>query len=243
MNKKLLYIIGAVFVVLLPAAFAVFMLLGDDDEPGVDEENRSTPTTTISVGDDESAPQTPDPTTTVDGRADAVAGDPMVVGDGPVTVEIFADPLCPGCSRLATEHGREIDEAVAAGQITVRYHLLDLGLRDDDYSERANAAIRCAADAEPEMASRMAGTILGMAPGREGNLTNEEFVGISRSLVGLPEDSERCILEGERIEQAREASEASRDRLAALGGRGVPTVVIDGEMVDVSDPNWLTAAL
>lgn len=241
MTRKTLSIIGAVIAAVLVVALAVF-LISDDDEPGVSEENRSDPTTTISVEDDTESSATPDPTTTVVEEPVTIPGEPMVVGSGPVTVEVFADPRCPGCARLATAHGREIDQAVEDGKITVAYHLLDLGLVEgDDYSERANAAIRCAVDTEPVLASRMAGTILGMAPPKDQSLTNEELVGVSQSLIGLPAEAEQCILNGDKREEARTSSEAGRDRLAEIGARGVPTVLVNGEPVDPSAPDWLSA--
>lgn len=170
-------------------------------------------------------------------------GDPMVIGSGPTTVEIFADPSCDGCSRMAFEHGQEITNAVADGKVTLKYHLLDLDLSDDDYSERANAAIRCSQTAEPELAARMAGLVLGMKHNGSPTLSNEDLAGVSKGLVGLPSEDEECIVNGDMIETARAASEKSRERLAATGSPGVPTVLVDDVFVDVTDSNWLSDAL
>ncbi|PND50502.1 thioredoxin domain-containing protein, partial [Rhodococcus sp. ENV425] len=68
--------------------------------------------------------------------------------DAATTIDLFEDPLCPYCAELEHKHGQELAQAVDAGDVAVRYHMLaflDQLSASGDYSTRAVAAGQCVA--------------------------------------------------------------------------------------------------
>ncbi|WEV72470.1 thioredoxin domain-containing protein [Bifidobacterium sp. ESL0790] len=63
--------------------------------------------------------------------------------DGAPTVEIYMDPLCPGCGSLHRQIDSDLSKMVNAGQINLVYHFLNFLDQDstDQYSTRASNAI------------------------------------------------------------------------------------------------------
>jgi protein-disulfide isomerase len=55
--------------------------------------------------------------------ADAtVEGDGIVVGDGPVRVDVFVDFLCPFCRQFEERSAAGLEALVADGQVSLVYH-------------------------------------------------------------------------------------------------------------------------
>lgn len=75
----------------------------------------------------------------------------VIVGsdDAPVTIDVYADFLCPACREFEQEWSDEIHQRVEAGQLRVRQHMVPMLVNLSDppgYSlDAANAAV-CAAD-------------------------------------------------------------------------------------------------
>ncbi|MEV0644306.1 thioredoxin domain-containing protein [Phytomonospora sp. NPDC050363] len=78
----------------------------------------------------------------------AVEGHGVVVGEGPVKVEIWLDFQCPPCGEFHANAGKTLREFTAANRITVVYHPLNFldSMSTDEYSTRAASASVCAAD-------------------------------------------------------------------------------------------------
>ncbi|HEY8371194.1 MAG TPA: thioredoxin domain-containing protein [Pseudonocardiaceae bacterium] len=175
-----------------------------------------------------------------------VAGDPA----SGVTVDIYEDFLCPACGAFEQRDGAEIEQAVADGRIQVRYHVVNLldELSDPPgYSlDAANAAL-CAAEAGyfPDFhASLFARQPQEGGPG----YTEDQLVELGRAL-GAGEDFATCVRQGRYDEQVKQQYETASQNPALQRERqgrkvfGTPTVVVDGQMVDLSQPGWLEAAL
>ena len=75
----------------------------------------------------------------------------------PVTIDIFDEPICPPCSRFVTSSSADLQRAVNAGKIVLRYHLLnflDGRSASGDYSTRAVAASFCIAETKTQQPTR-----------------------------------------------------------------------------------------
>jgi protein-disulfide isomerase len=75
-------------------------------------------------------------------------GDGILLGSGPVRVDVFIDFLCPFCRQFELSSGPALTRLAADGQIGLVYH--PMNFLDDasttNYSSRAAAASGCAAD-------------------------------------------------------------------------------------------------
>ena len=77
--------------------------------------------------------------------------DGVVVAGGPAahTLDLYEDALCPACQAFEQRAGTPIAEAVAAGRVQVRYHLVNLLEQRSDppgHSTAACNAMICAAE-------------------------------------------------------------------------------------------------
>jgi protein-disulfide isomerase len=75
-------------------------------------------------------------------------GDAIVVGDGPVRVDVFIDFLCPYCRRFELSSGPALAGLVAGQLACLAYHPMNFldQASTTNYSTRAAAASGCAAD-------------------------------------------------------------------------------------------------
>ncbi|MDG4767482.1 thioredoxin domain-containing protein [Solwaraspora sp. WMMD406] len=170
----------------------------------------------------------------------AVANDSGIpVGDGPVTVDLYVDFLCPACRQFEQQVGPTLDQLVADGRITVVYHpvaILDR-LTSTAYSTRASAASGCAA-ADGKF-TEYAAALFEQQPAEGGaGLTDDQLVEIGTG-VGLAADSfGSCVRDG----TYRSWSGHVTDEAGRAGVAGTPTVMVDGETVG-SSADAITAAV
>ena len=70
------------------------------------------------------------------------------VGSGPVTVDIYADFMCPACRTFEEAVGDTLDQLVSENKVTVVYHPVAFLDRysSTQYSTRSSAASGCAAE-------------------------------------------------------------------------------------------------
>jgi protein-disulfide isomerase len=169
-----------------------------------------------------------------------------------VTVDVYEDFLCPACGAFEQRDGGRIDEALAAGRIKVRYHvvnILDELSNPPGYSTDAGNAALCAADAG-QFPSYHA-SLFAKQP-REGGrgYSIDQLVQLGRD-VGITDPAfEPCVRNGQHDGDVRAQEQAASGNTALHrtfpGGRSgfaTPTVVIDGKIVDTSEPAWLDDAV
>lgn len=175
----------------------------------------------------------------------AAEGGIVVSGTGPIVVDVYSDFLCPVCERFEERYGSELTEAMNAGRITVRYHLvsiLDPRTTPPGYSTRAANAARCSVDAGVHPAYQQRLFAEQPAEGSAG-LSDEQLVGFGRELGA---DLTACVAEGRHVADVRAVTEAALATPAARnpdGGFGTPTVLLNGARVDIQDEEWLQKAL
>jgi protein-disulfide isomerase len=166
-------------------------------------------------------------------------GDGVLVGDGPVQLDVFIDFLCPFCKRFELAAGKVLAELAADGRLTIAYH--PMNFLDDAsttrYSTRAGASSGCAADQGRFV--EYAHTLFVHQP-REGSagLPDSELIDLG-SAAGLDGVAfAACISAGTYLDWPAYVTE----RAVAAGVSATPTVLIAGTPVSPT-PRAITAAV
>ncbi|MGC5050461.1 thioredoxin domain-containing protein [Micromonospora sp. DT48] len=168
------------------------------------------------------------------------SGTGIVVGSGPVTVDIYEDYLCPACKQFEQTSGATIEQLVNDGKVRVVYHPVAYLNRysSTEYSTRSSAASGCAA--EGGKFTEFGKALFERQPPEGGaGLSNDELIDIGAE-VGLDRDAfGSCVREGRyRSWTAHVTDEASRARIT-----GTPSILVDGEPVRDWTPENITAAV
>jgi protein-disulfide isomerase len=180
------------------------------------------------------------------GTALFTVGDPAA----PTTIDVFEDFQCPACRNLEEASGEALTDAVTAGQLQVRFHMLnflDKRSGSGDYSSRAAGAMKCVADGEGQDVQLAFHSKLFQEQPAEGDVDhdNEALAGFADD-VGASETTQRCIADGAEVKAAQTSAKESQSELSnALGGQvGTPSVLLDGKQVAVTEgPEWVAALI
>src|SRR4051794_9661006 len=166
------------------------------------------------------------------------AGDGIAVGSGPVTIEAYIDFLCPFCRQFEERCGAQLDEMIAAGEITLVTHPLGFldRLSTTRYSTRAASSSGCAADGGRfrEYATAL---YANQPPEGGAGLSDEELAAIGRS-VGLGEEFARCTLAHAYADWVGYVTARAIDR----GVAGTPSVFVQGVPVP-ANPRTIAVAV
>ncbi|NMO01860.1 DsbA family protein [Gordonia sp. TBRC 11910] len=176
----------------------------------------------------------------------------LIVGanDAGHTIDVFEDFMCPICGSFEKQSGQAIVRAVDDGKLRVRFHMLnflDSRSPSGDYSSRAAGAAQCVATGEkPEVFLKFHSALFAQQP-QEGGTSDHSNADLAKIAAdqGASAATQKCIADGAKVSQAKQAAQASETQLAkATGGQvGTPTVLSAGAPLDVSDPNWLSTLL
>ncbi|MFI1463538.1 DsbA family protein [Nocardia carnea] len=165
--------------------------------------------------------------------------------DAPKTLEIYEDPMCPGCGSLEHLYGQEIAQKIDEGKLAVRYrfvNFLDSKSDSGDYSTRAAAALQCVGDTGSGVTySKFHDALLNTRQPEEGSgLTDDELAGIATE-SGAPQSAHDCITTGARTDQARQqATAAVEDLKTALDGDAATPSVFDvATKLDTQNQEWV----
>ncbi|MCW3015229.1 MAG: Protein-disulfide isomerase-like protein [Solirubrobacterales bacterium] len=152
------------------------------------------------------------------------AGDGIVSGTGPVTVEAYIDFLCPFCRAFEQHTGPVLDKLVADGLIALVDHpvgFLDR-LSTTNYSSRASSASGCASDGGHYDAYAKA--LFASQPPEGGpGLSEDELIMLGRA-VGLDDAFGRCVAAHVYLPWTAYVTARAIDR----GVTGTPTVFVQG---------------
>jgi len=164
----------------------------------------------------------------------------IVVGSGPVTVEIYLDYLCPACRNFEEQSGATIARYLTEERITVVYHPVAILDRysTNRYSSRSAAGAGCAAEAGRLTEYTEALYADQPAEGGPGH-SDERLVEIAVG-AGLPgDDFGQCLRENRYGDWVRYVTE----EMARRGVRGTPTVFVNGQMLGNPSNDELVAAI
>ncbi|WP_422771162.1 DsbA family protein [Plantactinospora sp. WMMC1484] len=166
-------------------------------------------------------------------------GTGIVVGSGPVNIDVYEDFICPICREFEQQAGETLDRLVAEGKARVTYHpvaFLDR-FSSTEYSTRSSAASGCAA--QSGKFREYAEALFDRQPPEGGpGLSDEQLVEVAGS-VGLGRDSFRNCVEENTFEKW---TEHVTEEAARAGVTGTPTVLVAGNRVAAS-PEAITAAV
>jgi len=164
--------------------------------------------------------------------------DGLVIGDGPVTVDIFLDFLCPHCRDFDNATHDIIRDYLDEGRIQLVLHPLNILDRASttDYSTRAAAAAACASD-EGRLLEFSRVLFENQPPEGGAGLSDSELIELGAQ-VGLVSDSfADAVTDGRYWEWVDYVTEqAAKD-----GVRGTPTVFVNGTPIQPSREALITA--
>ncbi|GAA1627163.1 DsbA family protein [Catellatospora bangladeshensis] len=162
------------------------------------------------------------------------------VGDGPVTVEVYLDYLCPACRQFEQQAGATIERLLAERRITMVYHPVAILDRysTNDYSSRSAAGAGCAADAGRLVQYTNALYADQPAEGGAGH-TDDRLVEIAAT-AGLSDDTfGPCLRDGRYADWVTHVT----DGMSRRGVNGTPTVFVDGRKLANPTAQTLLAAV
>lgn len=153
----------------------------------------------------------------------------IVVGGGPVTIDLYEDFICPACRQFESSTGATLDHLVADGKARIIYHPVAYlnRLSSTEYSTRSSAASGCAADGGKF--AQYARALYGQQPPeRSAGLSDDQLIQIGTS-VGLDAGSFGSCLRDRTYETWTEhVTAAASER----GVTGTPTVLVAGSPVE-----------
>lgn len=154
-------------------------------------------------------------------------GHALVLGDGDVTVELYADYICPACQAFDSVSGYTLVKAVEKNEITLL--VTPLAMLDarstSKYSTRAAAAAVCAADGGRFLEYHQ--TLMSHMPAENSKgLSDSELVSLG-SDDGLGSAFEKCVTEHRYDTWVTEGT----DKASGKGVTSVPDIRIDGDKV------------
>jgi protein-disulfide isomerase len=166
-------------------------------------------------------------------------GTGIVVGSGPVTVDIYEDFICPACGQFEQRAGATLDQLVTEKKVRIVYHpvaYLDR-FSTTDYSTRSSAASGCAA--EGGKFREYARALFQQQPPEGGaGLSDDQLVSIAGS-AGLDTGTFGSCL---RDRTYRPWTQHVTDAASRAGITGTPTVLVAGKPVE-SSAEAITAAV
>jgi protein-disulfide isomerase len=151
------------------------------------------------------------------------------VGDGPVTVEVYLDYLCPACRQFEADAASTIEKLVAERRITMVYHPVAILDRysTNAYSSRSAAGAGCASDAGKLTEYTHALYADQPAEGGAGH-TDDRLIEIAAA-AGLPGEAfGQCLREGRYAGWVTHVTSGMSKR----GVNGTPTVFVDGRRLE-----------
>ncbi len=155
-------------------------------------------------------------------------GDGVVIGRGPVRVDVFIDFMCPFCRRFELSSGPTLASLVADGQVSLVYHPMNFldEASTTNYSTRAAAASGCAAD-QGRFVEYAHALFVSQPPEGGPGLSDAELAAIGRA-AGLDGAAfTACVSDPPYLDWPPYVTA----RATALGVDATPTVLVAGTAV------------
>lgn len=167
--------------------------------------------------------------------------------DAPVTIDVYADFLCPACRAFEEQWGPKITERVEAGELRVRRHMIPMLVAASDppgYSlDAANAGL-CAAD-EGEFAAFHDSLFAAQPDEGKRGWDKGQLTALGRD-IGISGDGFAACVDSGRYDQqltAEFAKVRADTRLHRDFGQGpgfsTPTIVGQDGVIDTAKQDWL----
>jgi protein-disulfide isomerase len=169
---------------------------------------------------------------------------------GAPTVEVYMDPICPGCGSLHRKIDDDLQKLVDAGQINLVYHsasFLDAN-SSDNYSSRASGAVAYVAshDSNPDHLLRFVSNLYAEdfqpSEGSEYQPTSDEQIKQQALKAGVPKNVADKAFDGRYAKWLDAANNYTMRRKELLNTEGqfkgqmsTPTVTVNGTLVNVTN--------
>ncbi|MBU8859194.1 MULTISPECIES: thioredoxin domain-containing protein [unclassified Micromonospora] len=168
------------------------------------------------------------------------AGTGIVLGTGPVTIDLYEDYLCPACKQFQQVNGETLNQLVDEGKVKLVFHPVAFLNRfsTTEYSTRSSAASGCAA--EGGKFREFTEQLFDRQPPEGGaGLSNDELVDIGAG-VGLNRDEfASCVSDG----TYRPWTEHVTDEASKAGVTGTPTIKVNGSELQDRSPEGIRSAV
>ncbi|MDO3700840.1 thioredoxin domain-containing protein [Micromonospora sp. C28SCA-DRY-2] len=168
------------------------------------------------------------------------AGTGVVLGTGPVTIDLYEDYLCPACKQFQQVSGDTIDQLVSAGKARVVFHPVAYLNRfsTTDYSTRSSAASGCAAAGGKF--KEFTDVLFERQPPEGGaGLSDDELIDIGAGVGLNRDDFGSCVRDG----TYEPWTEHVTDEASKANITGTPTILVDGKPVADRSPEGIRAAV
>jgi protein-disulfide isomerase len=152
----------------------------------------------------------------------------IALGDGPVSVTVYFDYLCPACAAFEAANGADLESLLAAGDITLELRpiaILDHLSAGSLYSTRSANALATVVDADPALVWDFHRALYADQPaeGGEGH-TDEQLAAIALG-AGVPATVASTFAAHRYTGWVSAQTENARED----GLQGTPTILIDGQ--------------
>jgi protein-disulfide isomerase len=170
-----------------------------------------------------------------------VAGGVVTAGaPAPHTLDLYEDAQCPACQAFEQAEGPRIAQAVAAGRIQVRYHMVNLLEQRSNppgYSTAGGNAMICAAENNAFPAVHTSLYVAQPPEGGKGYDTGQ-LVDLGQRAGAAPGYAD-CVTSGRHnAEIAANFQQAmANPALQRQGSFGTPTIVLDGKTLQPGSPD------
>ncbi|MEU8260754.1 thioredoxin domain-containing protein [Micromonospora sp. NPDC048999] len=169
-------------------------------------------------------------------------GTGIVIGQGPVTIDLYEDYQCPACKNFQDTNGSTLTDLINESKVRVIFHPVAYLNRfsTTQYSTRSSAAAGCAAEGArfKEFTDAL---FAKQPPENSAGLSDDELIDIGAS-VGVSRDAmSSCVKAGTyKSWTAHVTDDASR-----AGVTGTPTIKVNGrELSDTErNPDGIKAAV
>jgi protein-disulfide isomerase len=168
-------------------------------------------------------------------------GHGIPVSDGPVTVDLYVDLLCPVCKAYETTVGPTLTSLRNQKKVRVVYHLIAIlnnSSNPPGYSTRAGSAAGCAADYGKFDEFVQAMFAKQPAEGSAG-LSDDEIIQVGASVGLIDPGFAQCV----RAEKYSDWMAGNTDAAAAKNIQSTPTVLVDGKVLTDHSADGLTNAV
>jgi protein-disulfide isomerase len=156
--------------------------------------------------------------------------DGLVVGSGPVTVDVYLDLMCPVCKQYEQSAGATVKQLVADGKIKLVYHPVAFLDRysSTEYSTRAAGATACAANvANDKLVAYIEALYAQQPPENSAGLPDDQLISIAAS-AGITDPAfATCVHDGTYRGWVAHVTEVA----VAHKVTGTPTIRVNGKDV------------
>ena len=164
--------------------------------------------------------------------------DGLVLGEGPVTVDVYLDMLCPACKQFEGSSGATLDQLIADKKIKLVYHpiaILD-SASTTKYSTRAGGAVAAAAGSG-KLGAYIRALYEAQPPEGGAGLSDDELIRIAGT-VGITDPSfAEAVKSGKYHSWVTHVTEVADSE----GVRSTPTVIVAGKQVQATAAAVTTA--